>query len=564
VKQLAAQILAIRSSGSLPVSNDRSIERYSNTLLNLGVIQEAPLALTQTGLKLAAFLDAKSLAPEDLRYTNRSSDIVEFEKIIFRELVEKLCETPEGESKSLSFFRGLLHNLQLLIDNIPEGRRNAIADDLDFLLFLQLIHSTGFEVGRFFRLDSVEENEARSAWDNLVESFPANEPTDPIGKMLYVYVRPRAKNTIQADIRYRVQPCVKSYLALRDEMGQDFPRLNSRLQIVNRIAKKARNRMERFLLPDGVSSPPLPYPRQWIICGCPGSGKSRYLDGEAKKTDPAPHIIRTTFHQETSYFDFVGTYKPSPVYEKVSSELFDLTGSPFIAGRPVIDYRFLCGPLLEATIKATLNPGHNVILIIEEINRANCGAVFGDMFQLLDRNSDGTSTYSIEPSPDLRNFLASLGTPLLRDTVRLPANLYIWATMNSADQGVRPIDSAFRRRWEFEYRGHRTPCEYPSDAAQIVYAGTKHNWDSFRELVNRKLSTLAIHEDKLIGPYFLTVQEMSDPAKILNKLLLYLWEDVLRFQQKELMDFDSFSHVQESWDNGKGDPLGIANDLSAD
>ena len=228
----------------------------------------------------------------------------------------------------------------------------------------------------------------------------------------------------------------------------------------------------------------------------------------------------------------------------------------------MINYQYVPGPLVEALITATVNPSQNVVLVIEEINRANCGAVFGDVFQLLDRNKFGDSSYSIEPSPDLKGYLGTLGLREAQTELSLPRNLYIWATMNSADQGVRPIDSAFRRRWEFEYRGHTTPCEYPIDEANVTYAGDAYAWDLFRRVVNGKLTELGLHEDKLIGPYFLSLSEMADSDMILNKLLLYLWEDVLRYRQRELMDFDSFSEVIEAWQDGAGDPLGIVGALS--
>ena len=123
--------------------------------------------------------------------------------------------------------------------------------------------------------------------------------------------------------------------------------------------------------------------------------------------------------------------------------------------------------------------------------------------------------------------------------------------MNSADQGVFPIDSAFRRRWEFEYKGYNEPCSYGTDI--LKYNNVNVQWESFRNQINKKLLTdLNIPEDKLIGPYFLTKEEINNPEKVLNKLFLYLWDDVSRFQHKELMSYDSFADLKTAWNNGLG------------
>jgi len=139
----------------------------------------------------------------------------------------------------------------------------------------------------------------------------------------------------------------------------------------------------------------------------------------------------------------------------------------------------------------------------------------------------------------------------------LPSNLFICGTMNSADQGVFPLDSAFRRRWEFQYKGYKTLCKYSEDEQAFIYGGSTVKWDDFRGKINESLIKLGIHEDKLVGPYFLTVRELSNSESILNKLFLFLWDDVLRFERKELLDFESFAELSEAWGNGSGSPLKI-------
>lgn len=127
--------------------------------------------------------------------------------------------------------------------------------------------------------------------------------------------------------------------------------------------------------------------------------------------------------------------------------------------------------------------------------------------------------------------------------------------MNSADQGVFPLDTAFRRRWNYVYKGYTESCAYPPECALVRYGGRHYGWDAFRGAINDFLISVGIHEDKLIGPYFLTLPQLSDPNAILEKLFLYLWDDVLRFRQESLFIGKSFSAVGVGWANGHGEPL---------
>ena len=122
--------------------------------------------------------------------------------------------------------------------------------------------------------------------------------------------------------------------------------------------------------------------RQLIVSGGPGAGKSHYVE---QNLPAGSEIFRVQFHAESSYFDFVGTYKPTPVYEASQTAMTDARGNAFIEGRPIIDYRFVPGPLVRALIGALRSPDRTVVLIIEELNRGNAAAIFGDILQLLDR-----------------------------------------------------------------------------------------------------------------------------------------------------------------------------------
>ena len=185
------------------------------------------------------------------------------------------------------------------------------------------------------------------------------------------------------------------------------------------------------------------YERNRIVFGAPGTGKSYELkvDCEDLLKNTNGSYERVTFHPDYSYSQFVGTYKP------------------VMGTDEKIRYDFVPGPFMRVYVEAlksgrTENPQPH-LLLIEEINRAKVAAVFGDVFQLLDRDDDGVSEYEIQASEDIRKYLAKQlgGTPDNYQKIRIPNNMFIWSTMNSADQGVFPMDTAFKRRWNFEYLG---------------------------------------------------------------------------------------------------------------
>lgn len=247
---------------------------------------------------------------------------------------------------------------------------------------------------------------------------------------------------------------------------------------------------------------------------------------------------RVTFHPNYSYAQFVGAYKPITKFGEDKEE---------------IAYEYVPGPFIRTFIKAK-KTSQNVLLLIEEINRANVAAVFGDVFQLLDRKLDGTSEYPITTSDDLRKFLAKPenlgGSPKDYETISIPSNMYIWATMNSADQGVFPMDTAFKRRWEFEYIGiNENEKEVEKYSIPICKDGKISqtvNWNELRKAVNNKLITLGINEDKLLGPFFLSKTVLDSAlnkgigfVKLFeSKVLMYLFEDAAKMKAKQLFNVD--------------------------
>ena len=296
-------------------------------------------------------------------------------------------------------------------------------------------------------------------------------------------------------------------------------------------------------------------PRNLIYFGAPGTGKSHDLDALAKMHFDAAHTRRVTFHPDYSYASFVGCYKPTMRYpeQRDDESLLDTVGKPYIS------YEFVPGPLVRSYVEAMTHPDESYVLVIEEINRANPAAVFGDVFQLLDRGDDGASEYPVSVSEDLGGYLylkfehANGGLQGCPEEVSglytaqehrarrvgsmaLPPNLYLWATMNSADQGVFPMDTAFKRRWEFRYMG----IDAGEDviAGKVVRLGAEREpvlWNDLRKAVNGLLVKAGVNEDKLMGPFFLRPSVLDDDAAFAeafkSKVLLYLFEDAAKMRR---------------------------------
>lgn len=245
-------------------------------------------------------------------------------------------------------------------------------------------------------------------------------------------------------------------------------------------------------------------------------------------TENIKRYERVTFHPNYSYAQFVGTYKP-------------IQDS---ADENQIKYEYIPGPFMRIYTVAKQNPSQNFLLLIEEINRANVAAVFGDVFQLLDRDENGNSEYPVAASEDIKKYLAKNG--IHEDELKIPSNMYIWATMNSADQGVFPMDTAFKRRWEFEYIGIDENEDKVKGYEIPISATKKVNWNDLRKAINNKLITLGINEDKLLGPFFLSKtvldsafnKEMDFVQLFESKVLMYLFEDAAKMKAKQLFNID--------------------------
>ena len=263
---------------------------------------------------------------------------------------------------------------------------------------------------------------------------------------------------------------------------------------------------------------------QQIFFGTPGSGKSHRV----KELTKGKKIHRTTFHPDNDYASFVGCYKPTMVEEEIK-------------------YSFTPQVFTEAYIDAWQNPGEKVYLVIEEINRGNCAQIFGDLFQLLDRNANGYSDYRIKADNDLRDYLYSrLGKDhngIENGELCLPPNLYIFATMNTSDQSLFPMDSAFKRRWDWEY----VPVDYsediPSSKFIITLGNKKYRWVDFLKKVNKRILEVTDSEDKQMGNFFIKAD--ASEVEFKSKVMFYLWNEVCRDEYHTQNNFFRYKQGSE-------------------
>lgn len=282
------------------------------------------------------------------------------------------------------------------------------------------------------------------------------------------------------------------------------------------------------------------YDHNRILFGAPGTGKSYTLNKE--KNDLLKNgggFERVTFHPDYSYAHFVGTYKP------VSNE------------RGEISYEYVPGPFMRTYVTAMKSANSDnpkpYLLIIEEINRANVAGVFGEVFQLLDRNAENISVYPIQTSEDMRKYLSRElgGDSTLYTEIKIPDNMFIWATMNSADQGVYPMDTAFKRRWNFTYLGINDKEEGILGKEVCLGEGIyerRVEWNELRKAINIELlEECKVNEDKLLGPYFVTenyIENNEEFVKVFkNKIIMYLFDDAARHKRSVIFSGSETNNI---------------------
>ena len=315
------------------------------------------------------------------------------------------------------------------------------------------------------------------------------------------------------------------------------------------------------------------FPLQQIFYGAPGTGKSHRIKEIIKEhgIDEKEQVIRTTFHPDSDYSTFVGCYKPimkavpqTYVVEGKEKPVIDIATSQQ-SQKDEIVYDYTPQAFIQAYTKAwtTDKP---VILVIEEINRGNCAQIFGDIFQLLDRGDDRVSEYEIKPDKALENYLNEYFAKFndieipkqikSGEIMKLPANLFIWATMNTSDQSLFPIDSAFKRRWEWKYMKIVWPYKKNEDGSFKIENGEKvhfdykieggHDWWGFLQHINAIIDKMTNSADKQLGYFFAkTKDDIISYDTFVSKVCFYLWNDIFKTYALDEQQGDLFSYKDE-------------------
>ena len=325
-------------------------------------------------------------------------------------------------------------------------------------------------------------------------------------------------------------------------------------------------------------------PLQQIFYGAPGTGKSHAINELTAGKD----VIRTTFHPDTDYSTFVGAYKPTTKSVPVTTVIGTNAVPVKLNGKEMMEdkivYEYVSQAFLQAYVAAwrkycDVQEGEEPVdefLVIEEINRGNCAQIFGDLFQLLDRGDEGFSEYPIKADSDMKKLLEKefegleiknkeginalfkggkdiVAEVLAGDVLLLPNNLYIWATMNTSDQSLFPIDSAFKRRWDWNY----VPISNAGKNWMIEVNGAQYDWWKFLEAINDKVYHATYSEDKKLGYFFCKAKDgVISADKFVSKVIFYLWNDVFKdsefegdtFKDEdgEKLSFDKFYSVENN------------------
>lgn len=319
------------------------------------------------------------------------------------------------------------------------------------------------------------------------------------------------------------------------------------VQTENGYCLKIKNETTKGIIP----------PANILLYGVPGCGKSHKVEKEYEsKITSEQNKVRVVFHPDYTYSDFVGQLLP------VLKEVENAQG----VKENKLQYEFVPGPFTKIIKTAYEEPEQKCLLIIEELNRGNAPAIFGEIFQLLDRKDNGESKYGIY-NADIAKY-AYGGLPenqgkainvIANTPIKLPPNLTIVATMNTSDQNVFTMDTAFQRRWQMEH----IPNKFDFKTAHVNkhLPNSEISWGAFAQIVNKKMHTVnsgfGSTDDKSLGVYFATDKDLDDAKRFAEKVLKYLWDDAFKLGRQALFSncSEGLSSVIEAYEEAKGDSL---------
>ena len=292
-----------------------------------------------------------------------------------------------------------------------------------------------------------------------------------------------------------------------------------------------------------------------LLYGVPGCGKSFYVEKNYESKVQEGFTIRVVFHPDYTYSDFVGQLMPVLKEVKNAQDVKE----------EKLQYDFVPGPFTRILQLAEIHKDQQCLLIIEELNRGNAPAIFGEIFQLLDRNDDGTSKYAIYNREISKELYDNEQQEKPNEPIKLPPNLTIVATMNTSDQNVFTMDTAFQRRWQMKHIPNRFTGDSLDD--KTITHVAKHlpnsdiSWGVFAQTVNKKMHTANLGfggtDDKSLGVYFATDNDLDDAERFAEKVLKYLWDDAFKLGRQALFSncSEGLSSVIEAYEDAKGDPL---------
>lgn len=560
---------------SSEITNSGMSEEEFFTKLNKNVLLTSQMESLQVALELIWRISLVRFEDETKRFSAERKDQNRYPKKLQytrnTDFVDLLISTNEDEYKKI-IFNWITDKSLTVLENLEEALvkqftliseeavyKVRISDDEDILFLQNGIYSKLADGEEEVNLHDVVERKGSLRILNTVLKENLNYFLKKNGDFAALQDESKREDLIEYNKR------VNNYLQLT----------NIKMDIISEQTSENGEEEKEEAIDEQQIAPRINKPYNRIIFGAPGTGKSYTLNKDRKEL--GFKFERVTFHPNYSYAHFVGTYKPKPIYKnheessrysKVSytSEILtslEETGVKKedyypIINEPYITYEFVPGPFLRLLVKALKDKSNNYLLIIEEINRANVAAVFGDIFQLLDRNKEGQSEYAINVSEDIKLYLfKEIGESV--EELYLPKNFYIWSTMNVADQGVFPMDTAFKRRWDFEYiKLNDGEVEIEEIRVNIKCLQNEEvNWNIFRKALNKKLIEIGVKEDKLIGPFFIKRENLISKEKFKtafkNKLLMYIYEDILKHKTNKLFveSAKTFSNLIELYDSGE-------------